>query len=228
LKADGNGVKDQFQAVNAEDARNKSVRHQEQNIMPGSMYDMIIQDKIGRDNFARIMTGLLLAIVSVALAVVCLGAADPCIVASGAAAAGLGIGSYGVYETYRDYALDNELANAGLADDPSVVWLVIAIAGVALDMGAAARAIKALGPAARTFNATSDVAEFERVVRTMRSAGTIDARIAAAAERAAAARVGFQESSESLGRLMSGRGLQPFLDPEVYQTKKPEQCNCRF
>jgi hypothetical protein len=98
------------------------VRHQEQDIMPGSMYDMIIQDKIGRDNLARIVTGLLLAIESIALAVVSFGAAVPGILASGAAAA------------------------------------------------------------------TSDDAGIERVVRTMRSAGTIHARIAAAAGLADAAR----------------------------------------
>jgi len=43
-----------------------------------------------------------------------------------------------------------------------VVWRVIAVVGAGLDMAAAVKAVKALGPAAKALNASGDVAEFTK------------------------------------------------------------------
>jgi len=108
----------------------------------------------------------------------------------------------------------------GLVDDPTVVWLVVAVVGAAADMGAAFKAIKGLGAAAKAVNAGGEISQFNKAVRALEEAGEIDARIARAAERAAAARSGFSEASGELTKILGSRAYSfpgPFTDPDVYK-----------
>ena len=191
----------------------------EMGISPGSIYDMIIQDKMHEDAIAKLVGGILLAIVGVALAVISGGTATPAVVAAGAGIAGAGLSAYMVHDQYEEYVQDKHLAGAGLADDPSVAWLVVAIVGAGLDMGAAAKAVGKLGAAAKALDAGGELVDFSKAVEALQQAGEIDARIAAATERAAAARKAFSAASEDLGRaLAKAYSLPgPFTDPEVYK-----------
>ncbi|HEX3473493.1 MAG TPA: DUF4157 domain-containing protein [Kofleriaceae bacterium] len=192
----------------------------QQGIQPGSIHDQIIQDKRKEDRIQKIVVGILLAIVAIALTVVSLGTATPALVAAGAAAGAFGISAYQAYEEYKEYTENQKLADVGLVDDPSVVWLVIAVVGAAADMGAAFKAIKGLGAAAKALNAGGEISRFNRAVRALEEAGEIDARIARAAERAAAARRGFSDASGELTKILAGRAYSfpgPFTDPDVYK-----------
>ena len=191
----------------------------QQGIRPGSIHDMIIQDKMRSDLIMKIVKGIAIAIVAIALAVVTFGTATPAIIAAGAAIAGAGLGVYQAYESYQEYVQEKDLADVGFAKDPSIVWLVIAVAGAALDMAAAVKAVSALGKAAQTLEAGGDLKAFMNVVKQLEEEKEITANIARAAERAAAARKGFAEASgelsKALGKAYSLPG--PFTDPEVYK-----------
>jgi hypothetical protein len=189
-------------------------------ISPGSIFDLIIQDKLSDDAIIKIVEGIATAIVAIALTVVSMGTATPAIVAAGAAVAGFGLSASLTYAEYRDYTQQKKLADVGFADDPSIVWLIIGIAGAALDLGAAVNAVRALGPAAKALNVGGDLARFNRTVRTLEQAGEIDAKIARAAERAAAAKKSFTEATNELGTILVSRVYAfpgPFTDPDVYR-----------
>ena len=192
----------------------------QQGIVDGSIHAQIIQDKMRADRIKKIVIGILAAIAAIALTVVSLGTATPAIVAAGAAAGAFGISAYMAYEDVKSYVQEKKLADVGLVDDPSIIWVVIAIAGAALDAGAAVKAIRAIAPAAKVLNATGDVAKFNKVVRALEQVGEIDAKIARAAERAAAAKASFKEASTDLVQVLGSRAYAfpgPFADPDVYK-----------
>ena len=189
-----------------------------QGIRPGSIHDMIIQDKMRSDAIMKLAKGIALGIVGIAIAVLSFGTATPAIIAAGAAIAGATLGAYQAYESYQEYVEEKHLADVGLAKDPSVVWLVIAVAGAALDMAAAVKAVKALGPAAKALEGGGDLAEFNKAVAALEKAREIDAKIALAAKKAAEARKSLAQSSKDLGKvfgkLYSLPG--PLADKEFY------------
>ncbi len=189
----------------------------QQGIAPGSIYDLIIQDKMRQDLSDKIMIGIAVAVLSIALAVVSLGTATPAILAVGAAVAGAGLSGYMVYEEYQQYNEANDLSDVGLAPDPSVVWLVISIAGAGLDMAAAVKAVRALTIAAKALDGGGELADFAKAVNALKEAGEIDARIAESAVKAAAARrsaaTAFDEMVGAFaGKLYSFPGQ--FFDPQ--------------
>lgn len=192
----------------------------QQGIRPGSIHDMILQDKMHEDAILKLVKGVALAIVAIALAVVSFGTATPAIVAAGAAIAGAGLGAYMALEEYQQYTQEKKLADVGLIDDPSMVWLIVAVVGATLDMAVAVKAVRALGPAAKALNAGGDLSDFTKAVRALEKANEIEGKIARAAENAAAARKGFAEASTELTRAMAGKVYSfpgPLADPDVYK-----------
>ncbi|HEU4726548.1 MAG TPA: hypothetical protein VFT22_01610 [Kofleriaceae bacterium] len=123
------------------------------------------------------------------------------------------------FDEYKQYTAEHAIAEAGFADDPSVVWLVLAIVGAGVDMAAATRAVRALAPAARTLYAAGELTDFTKAVEALQKSKQLDEKIAAAADNAAAARKAYSaargELSAALGKAYSFPG--PFTDPEVYQ-----------
>ncbi|HEX3478517.1 MAG TPA: DUF4157 domain-containing protein [Kofleriaceae bacterium] len=191
----------------------------EMDIQPGSIHDQIIKDKIHDDAIAKLVGGILLAIVAIALTVVSVGAATPAVVAAGASISAAGLGTYMAYDEYKQYAAEHAVADAGLADDPSVIWFVLAIVGAGVDMAAATKAVRALAPAARTLHAGGELTDFTKAVEALQRSRQLDDKIAAAAEKAAAARNAYAaargELSAALGKAYAFPG--PFTDPEVYK-----------
>jgi hypothetical protein len=191
----------------------------EMDIQPGSIHDQIIQDKLHDDAIAKLVGGVAVAIVAVALTVVSLGAATPALVAASASIGAAGLSTYMAYDEYKQYSAEHAVADAGLADDPAVAWLVLAIAGAGVDMAAATRAVRALAPAARTLHAGGELADFTKAVEALQRSRQLDDKIAAAADKAAAARRAYGaakgELSAALGKAYSLPG--PFTDPDVYR-----------
>ena len=93
----------------------------EMDIQPGSIHDQILKDKIHDDAIAKLVGGILLAIVAIALTAVSLGTATPAVVAAGASIGAAGLGTYMAYDEYKQYAAEHAVADAGLADDPSTI-----------------------------------------------------------------------------------------------------------
>jgi hypothetical protein len=191
----------------------------EMDIQPGSIHDQIIKDKMHDDAIAKLVGGILLAIVAIALTVVSLGAATPAVIAAGASIGAAGLSTYMAYDEYQQYSADHAVADAGFADDPSVVWLVLAIVGAGVDMAAATKAVRALAPAAKALEAGGEVIDFTKAVEALQRSKQLDEKIAAAADRAAAARKSYAaakgELSAALGKAYSLPG--PLTDPEVYR-----------
>jgi hypothetical protein len=188
-------------------------------IAPDSIYDLIIRDKSKDDAIVKLVTGIALAVVAIALAVVSAGTAAPAI-AAGAAAMGFGLSAYQAYEEYKDYTAQKDLAAVGFAGDPSVVWLVIAVVGAGIDMAAAVKAMKALGPAAKALEAGGKLDDFAKTVKTLEQAGELESKVARAAEQAAAARKVFAEASNDLVKALASKAYSfpgPFTDPDVFR-----------
>jgi hypothetical protein len=158
-----------------------------QGVSPGSIYDLIIKDKIQRDESNRLVLGIALSIVAIAVAVATGGSATPAIAAAGGAA-GLGLGAYGVYTAYKEYEEQQDLADVGFADEPSTAWLLLAILGAGFDAGMAFKSMRALAPAARALHASGDVDAFAETVKALEKSHAIEARIARTAEKAAEAK----------------------------------------
>jgi hypothetical protein len=197
-----------------------SAFYAEMDIQPGSIHDQIIKDKIHDDAIAKLVGGVLLAIAAIALTVVSLGAATPAIVAAGASIGAAGLSTYMAYDEYKQYTAEHAVADVGFADNPSVIWLVLAIVGAGVDMAAATRAVRALAPAARTLHAGGELTDFTKAVEALQKSRQLDDQIAAAAEKAAAARKAYAaargELSAALGKAYSFPG--PFTDPDVYRS----------
>ena len=191
----------------------------EMDVQPGSIHDQIIKDKLHDDAIAKLVGGILLAIVAIALTVVSLGAATPAVIAAGASIGAAGLSTYMAYDEYKQYTAEHAVAEAGFADDPSVVWLVLAIVGAGVDMAAATRAVSKLAPAAKALHAGGELTDFTKAVEALQKSKQLDEKIAAAADKAAAARKAYSaargELSAALGKAYSFPG--PFTDPEVYK-----------
>jgi hypothetical protein len=191
-----------------------------QGIAGGSIHEEIIRDKMHQDAIAKLVADIVLAIVAIALTVVSMGSATPALVAAGAAMGAAGIGAYSAYEEIQEYDEQKDLAEAGLTDDPSMLWVVLAVVGVGVDAAAAVRALKALAPAAKAVEAGGDLADFSRAVQALEESGELDARVARATERAAAARRGVAAAKEQLVRTLSSKAYSfpgPLADPAVYR-----------
>jgi hypothetical protein len=188
-------------------------------IQPGSIHDQIIKDKLHDDAIAKLVGGVLLALAAIALTVISLGAATPAVVAAGASIGAAGLSTYMAYDEYKQYTADHAVAEAGFANDPSVVWLVLAIVGAGVDIAAATRAVGKLAPAARLLKPGDDITDFTKAVEALRESKQIDDKIAAAADNAATARKSYAaakgELSAALGKAYSFPG--PFTDPDIYR-----------
>lgn len=132
-----------------------------QGIEKGSIYDSIITAKYDRLKNFKILLSICEGIFAIALIVVTWGAATPVVIAGGALSLAVSIDV--AYETIKEYKNNKEFHDVGLlSDDPSLLWVVIAIAGVALDAAALAKVLNAAKPiadAAKAFNDAKDSAK---------------------------------------------------------------------
>lgn len=132
-----------------------------QGIKKETIYDSIITAKHEKLSSLKILLGICTAIFALALIVVTWGAATPVVIAGGALSLAVSIDV--AYETINEYKDNKEFHDVGLlSDDPSLVWVVLAIAGVALDAGALAAVLKSTKPialATKAFNEAEDASK---------------------------------------------------------------------
>lgn len=141
--------------------------YEKQHIEKESIYDRIITAKYDRLKGLKILLAICQGIFALALIVVTWGAATPVVIAGGALSLAVSIDV--AYDTIKEYKDNKEFHDVGLlSDDPSLVWVVVAIAGVALDaaaLGAVLNSAKPIAAAGKAFNeaedATSAIAKLE-------------------------------------------------------------------
>lgn len=132
--------------------------YEKQHIEKGSIYDRIITAKYDRLKSLEILLAICEGIFALALIVVTWGAATPVVIAGGALSLAVSIDV--AYDTIKEYRDNKEFHDVGLlSDDPSLVWVVVAIAGVALDaaaLGAVLKSAKPIAAAGKAFNEAED------------------------------------------------------------------------
>jgi|GEM_PF-1630166 len=135
--------------------------YQQQGVVKDSIHDLAIQQRISDITWTKALINIGLAIASIVVIVATWGAATPYVIAG--AAVSLGMSVYNVYESLDEYSKDYDAYAIGLLkDEPSFAWVVVAIAGAALDVAGFAAVLNAAKPiteAADIFNKSSKSAD---------------------------------------------------------------------
>ena len=189
-----------------------------QSVDPKSIFGQIVQDHVSEVAIEELIKGILIGVFAFALGLVSMGTGT---VAVAAAAGALTLSSYMLYSEYKEYESKSAAAGTGLtSDDPSLVWVVVSAVGVAVDLGVAVKAVKAISPLAKTLESSGDVAKFSEGLKALEAEGKIDAKIAQSVDRAAIARSKSGKAAENLSKVLRSRvyGFPgPFTDPDVYK-----------
>ncbi len=131
---------------------------QAQGITKDSTLDEILTDKKGRIEQLEFVKNLAIAFGAIVLTIASAGTGTLALAALGA---NFALSTYAVYETIENFKTEKDGYNAGvLSDDPSLLWVVIAIAGAVVDAAALRNAFKVAEPiavAAKEFNASQRV-----------------------------------------------------------------------
>lgn len=190
-----------------------------QGIAPGGLPEKIIQEKVSAIKRRNTLVSIVLGILAIALAVASYGTATP-LIAGAYAAGGLALSAYSVYDEYQKYVVQKDLADVGLADDPSIAWLIVAVVGASLDLSAAVKAVSAIGPIAKTtIKAGGNIDDFTKALKLLEKQGKVEGKIARAAESAARSRQAYLDASQELVKAMAGKAYSfpgPLADPDVY------------
>lgn len=168
----------------------------------GSIFDQIVQDKRQQIENREFAYNMVIMVVAVALGIMSYGATTT-VSAIGLGVVGLGLSAKTTYDEYQRYMTENDLSNVGLAEDPSIAWLVVEVAGALLDLGAVVKSVKAIAPAAKAFNATGDLTKFKKALKLLEESKQIDAKVAQIAEKAAISRQAAQASKRAFLELVS-------------------------
>lgn len=135
---------------------------EEQKITDGSVLDQILTDKKSKVETFKIIKDLAILFGAIVLTIASAGTGTLALIALGGSFA---LSAYTVYETIETYKTEHAAYNVGaLSDDPSLLWVVIAIAGAAVDaavLGKALKASKPIAKAAGEFNTAKDLKALE-------------------------------------------------------------------
>lgn len=167
----------------------------EQGVEPNTIYASILDEYVSDRALAKILTGIAVAILAIALSIVTLGGGA---VGAAAGVAAFGLSAWQAVDAFNEYVRDSNAADAQLlSEDPTIAWLVLAVVGAAADFGGAVAAVRAIRPAAVTLNAALAAGEpgaieaFRATVAAKRlEEAAVTARIAEAVERSAQAQRG--------------------------------------
>jgi hypothetical protein len=138
---------------------------QELAVTPGSIYDLVVNDYKGDLDRDSLFISLAIGALAVGLGIISFGTGTVAVLA-GAGALGLGI--YQAGEEIDKYEEGQAAAHTSFdtalsvsSEEPSAVWVAVALIGVGLDGAALASAFKAALPAARLLREAGGAAKFE-------------------------------------------------------------------
>lgn len=141
--------------------------YQKQGVVKGSIIDSAIKQKINDIGTIDIFINIGLAIASIIVVVATWGAATPYVIAG--TAVSLGMSVYNVYDALDQYSKAHDSYEIGLLkEEPSFAWVVVAIAGAALDVAAFAAVFKLAEPiteVAGVFNKSSKTFDDVKILK---------------------------------------------------------------
>ena len=107
-------------------------------IVPDSIHDLIVRDRVAAQERRVFLTNLALAVLAAALTAVSLGLGAGAFAVASGVTAGVISGSQ-AYATYVEYESSAAAYHTGFsADDPSVIWVIVAVVGAGLDIATVA------------------------------------------------------------------------------------------
>lgn len=138
---------------------------QELSVSPQSIYDLVIEDYRRQLESDAFWTGIAVGALALGLGIVSFGTGTVAVLAGAGA---LALGAYQAGEEYNKYEEGQAAAHTNFdtalsvsSDEPSAVWVAVALMGVGLDGLALANAFKAALPAARLLKEAGGAARFE-------------------------------------------------------------------
>ena len=135
---------------------------QTQGIVKGSVLDEILTDKKTNIEELEFVKNIAIAFGAIVLTIASAGTGTLALVALGA---NFALSAYTIYETIETYKTEKDGYNAGvLSDDPSLLWVVLAIAGAVVDAAALRSAFKAAEPIAAATKAFNDAEDATRAI----------------------------------------------------------------
>lgn len=135
---------------------------QEQEITKDSIFDLIITDKESEESTKHIIEGLLIGVLAVALGLLTFGTGTVAVLL---AAGNFALGAYLTYEEIEKYRTQLAAYKVNISEDePSAVWVIIAVVGSVLDAAAVANISKTLVKAGRAFEETQNITQTKKLL----------------------------------------------------------------
>jgi hypothetical protein len=145
--------------------RVKALAQGELGVTAGTVYESIINDHEKSLKFAQLIIGIATGALAIGLGVVSFGTGTVAVVAG---AGSLALSIAGAAEAVETYSAESAAAHTSFdealtlsSDDPSAVWVVLALIGVGFDGAALVNAAKSVLPAAKLLATASDIGKFE-------------------------------------------------------------------
>ncbi|RKG91925.1 hypothetical protein D7V88_07990 [Corallococcus terminator] len=140
----------------------------EQGLQPGSLPARMIDDHLNGKRGEQVLKDVAVASVLVGAGLLSGGAGIPGLVVAGVSA---GVSAYQAKEALEQYQSGVAANNTGLSSqEPSFGWVVLAMAGAAVDLGGvakAARVLDSMTDAVREFNAARNLGKLEQRLKTV-------------------------------------------------------------
>ncbi|MFY0528697.1 hypothetical protein ACN28I_37875 [Archangium gephyra] len=134
-------------------------------IASGSIYDLILQDRIRSIQGQEAIIALALGVLALAAGLLSAGGGTVAVLAVGA---GVGIGVGDALMALRQYEIQSAAHGAQLlSDDPSLGWVIVAVLGAGGELAIVAAAIKAMKPAVLLFNKSGDLVQLEKGLKAL-------------------------------------------------------------
>ncbi len=193
---------------------------QQEQVEENSIYNSILNAKYEKIHQYDVLKAVGLGILSLAIIIVTWGAATPVVIAGGILSAGISIGF--AYEAIDEYKTKKDFHDVGLlSDDPSMIWVVLAIAGAALDataLAAVLRSAKPIAAAAKTFNDAEDAAvALTKLEESLVKIEGLNAKVQANIVKQAELTVEFRTAAQNFLRAGTtiNSGINPAALPEL-------------
>lgn len=195
-----------------------TLTRQELQVAPNSIFDLKLKDYQSDLTARELIIGLAIGALALGLGLLSFGGGTVAVLAG---AAGLGLGIYSAASEIDKYSDAKAAAHTSFdkalsvsQEDPSALWVALALIGVGLDGAGLVAAFKAAGPAARVLKETRDLAKFEA---ELAKATELSAAVRKSLARASASEKEFLNAAEELGvarKAAKGR-LHSGPDPDV-------------
>lgn len=134
-------------------------------IQEGSTGDLLLRARVRELEARQQRLTLVVTVLALAAGLVSAGSGTAGVLAAGV---GLGLGVYDGLEQLRQYERQSAAYGAQLvSEDASLAWVVVAALGTGLDLAVVATALRAMGPALRSFQRSRDLGHLEQSLQAL-------------------------------------------------------------